>query len=85
MIDIVLSSVSTTEKKVEEMKSNLDIKRNLEILNWLSILTSQEKQRNVLSQHQKGTGEYLLRSPKFMDWLDGKHRILWCIGPRKYS
>jgi len=67
------------------MMSMLDRKKDLKILNWLSKLNSQAKQTRVLKDHQEGTGDFLLKSHKFMNWLDGKYRILWCIGPRKYK
>jgi len=57
----------------------------MKIINWFSKLPSQEKQGDVLSQHQEGTGDFLLKSQSFMRWLDGEYRILWCIGPREYS
>jgi hypothetical protein len=66
------------------IESKLARKEDLEILSWLTKITSQEKLRGVLRNHQEGTGEFLLKSQKFMDWLDRKDRILWCIGPREY-
>lgn len=67
------------------MISTLDKEKNVKILNWLSKIKSQAKQTGVLKDYQEGTGEFLLKSQKFMDWLDGKNRILWCIGPREYK
>ncbi|EXA32209.1 hypothetical protein FOVG_16580 [Fusarium oxysporum f. sp. pisi HDV247] len=73
--------VSRTEVNVETMRSRSDKEEDAKILSWLSKLSSQKKQRDVLKNHQEGTGEFLLKSQEFMDWLDGKNRILWCIGP----
>ena len=67
------------------MKSKLDSEEDLNILHWLSKVTSQEKQRSILSQHQEDTGGFLLESQKFIDWLEGKNRILWCIGSREHN
>jgi hypothetical protein len=53
------------------------------ILDWLSKIPSQEKQTHILKSRQQGTGEYLLKSQIFKNWLDGKERVLWCIGPRE--
>lgn len=50
------------------------------ILNWLSLtdFTSQQAQINS-SRHPK-TGEWLLRSTEFKDWLQTTKRILFCTG-----
>lgn len=82
---LVHENVSIIKTNVQDISSKLSNDRDLKILKWLSKMTSQEKQRGVLSQHQEGTGDFLLKSQKFMDWLSGKDRILWCIGPREYS
>ncbi|KAF2194389.1 purine and uridine phosphorylase [Zopfia rhizophila CBS 207.26] len=73
--------LQSIEEKAEDVLRFLYRDEVIKIFNWFSNLTSQEKHKDVLNQHQKGTGEYLLKSQKFMHWLDGKDRILWCIGP----
>ncbi|KAH0555888.1 hypothetical protein GP486_006166 [Trichoglossum hirsutum] len=65
---------------VKTIKSRFDSEETLRILEWLSKIESQKKQIDVLSRHQEGTGKFLLESQEFMDWRDGKDRILWCIG-----
>ncbi|RYP73845.1 hypothetical protein DL769_004146 [Monosporascus sp. CRB-8-3] len=64
------------EKRISEQLHD-----DLEIRNWFSEITSKEKQKAALRNHQKGTGKFLLKSRKFKDWLNGNYRILWCIGP----
>ncbi|KAK6503788.1 hypothetical protein TWF481_008794 [Arthrobotrys musiformis] len=74
------STTKDTNTTVHDVLHTVRSDRDHKILDWLSSLTSQEKQTDVLSQHQSGTGQHLLSSKMFRDWLDGNHRILWCVG-----
>ncbi|KAK6343369.1 hypothetical protein TWF730_010960 [Orbilia blumenaviensis] len=71
---------SNTNATVQDVLQTLRRDEDIKILNWLSSLKSQEKHRDILTQYQEGTGSYLLNSQYFREWLDGKNRILWCIG-----
>jgi hypothetical protein len=73
--------VSTTGTAIEDLKERIKRKEDSEILNWLSILTPEEKQRRVLTEYQKDTGNYLFTSQKWIRWQAGMYRILWCNGP----
>ncbi len=52
---------------------------------WLSSFDFTAKQIDFLNRCQAGTGEWLLSSPRFQNWLDGEERTLWCPGLRKIS
>ncbi|KAH8802621.1 hypothetical protein F5884DRAFT_846723 [Xylogone sp. PMI_703] len=75
------SITSNTNARVHNVLDDLNRDKDAKVLNWLSKLPSQKKQRDVLSQHEEGTGRFLLESQKFKNWLRGQYRILWCIGP----
>jgi hypothetical protein len=55
-----------------------------ELLLWLSPLQPQAKHQDVRSGRLEGTGDWLLRMPKFQIWRDGSgqsvDRILCCYG-----
>jgi hypothetical protein len=53
------------------------------IANWLSSLDFREKLGDFLEERTEGTGQWLLESQPFHDWLAGKSRILWCSGMRE--
>ncbi|KAI0965301.1 Pfs, NACHT and ankyrin domain protein [Xylaria arbuscula] len=72
-----LESIETKVREIHDIANN---NKNIKILNWFSKLSSQEKHKDVLKEHQEGTGRFLLDSQKFIDWRNGKDRILWCIG-----
>jgi hypothetical protein len=80
MIDKVLDSVSTTGKKIEEMKSNLDRKEDFEILNWITPIDYAPQQSDLISRRQEGTGQWLLDSPEFQAWLKPRKQTLFCPG-----
>jgi hypothetical protein len=55
----------------------------LTIAEWLSSLDFKEKQSDIFEKRADGTGQWLLESAPFQDWLEGKSRILWCSGMRE--
>jgi hypothetical protein len=57
--------------------------KNEKILNWLSPSNVQDKQNDVFNLHHADTGQWLVRSQEFRQWLDGNSSVLWCCGDRK--
>lgn len=62
------------------------------ILSWISTMDFKDRQENLLQQHHKGTGEWLIKREDFIDWRNGIQTdlednevrpILWCHGIRK--
>lgn len=51
--------------------------------NWLSSLDFGKEQKETFSKCAEGTGQWLLETQKFKDWLSGKQRVLWCPGDRE--
>ncbi|KAH0538021.1 hypothetical protein FGG08_005382 [Glutinoglossum americanum] len=50
------------------------------IADWLSPLNFIQKQSDVLDRRHPGTGQWLLDSDMFRDWLSGAEQTLWCRG-----
>jgi hypothetical protein len=77
--------VRTTQKPAIVTNSNakrlLDEERRA-IVNWLSPLNFFKKQKDVFSSRQEGTGEWLLESKDFKDWVSDTGKTLWCPGIR---
>jgi hypothetical protein len=67
---------STNTKFVEDQE-------RWDIVTWLSPLNFWTKQNDVFSSRQEGTGQWLLDSNKFRDWVFGTGNTLWCSGIRK--
>lgn len=78
-------TVRTTQNSVSVTDSNakrpLDEERRA-IINWLSPLNFFTKQNDVFSSRQEGTGQWLLESKDFKDWIWGTEKTLWCPGMR---
>ncbi|KAJ7305571.1 hypothetical protein DFH08DRAFT_793484 [Mycena albidolilacea] len=50
------------------------------ISEWLTSLNFFQRQSDIFSARQPGTGEWLLSDPQFKDWELGSGKILWCRG-----
>lgn len=56
------------------------------IVAWLSPLQGYFQQQKDLSERrQKGTGQWLLAAPEFIDWVSGPRDVLWYSGIRRSS
>ena len=83
-----LSAATLVEAKAARREQNQwhnaeEIRR---ILNWLSSLSFESKQADVLSKSHPGTGQWMLKSDRFIAWRDehsGSPPVLWCPGIRK--
>ncbi|KAJ7200212.1 hypothetical protein GGX14DRAFT_342912, partial [Mycena pura] len=51
-----------------------------EILQWMSPVNFFERQADVFSTWQPGTGSWLLSSPGFREWETATGKTLWCHG-----
>ncbi|KAJ7589155.1 hypothetical protein C8J56DRAFT_784434, partial [Mycena floridula] len=51
-----------------------------EFLEWISKLDFQATQNETFAKHTAGTGDWFLKQQKFVDWKDGKTKLLWCPG-----
>ena len=50
------------------------------ILDWLAPINYAPQQSDFIGRRQKGTGQWLLESDEFNDWLNKKQRTLFCPG-----
>ncbi|KAK6349927.1 hypothetical protein TWF696_006186 [Orbilia brochopaga] len=64
---------------VAAVRSKLDGKEDIEILNWLTPIDYGPRQSDYLRRRQPGTGEWLLASNEYNTWLEHKH-VLFCPG-----
>ncbi|RVD89722.1 uncharacterized protein DFL_000717 [Arthrobotrys flagrans] len=76
----VIQSVTRIEANVERINSRLNRKDNLEILDWLTPTDYSNQQIDSLDQRQQGTGEWLLNSTEYQNWLNANKQILFCPG-----
>ncbi|KAK2794086.1 hypothetical protein FQN52_009168 [Onygenales sp. PD_12] len=50
------------------------------ILNWITTIDYASQQNDYINRRQSGTGEWLLTSPQFQEWVGTKRQTLFCPG-----
>lgn len=55
------------------------------VKDWLSPINSYQKQADVFTKAQTGTGQWFLKHEVFESWTTDGRQVLWCHGPRKSS
>jgi nucleoside phosphorylase len=78
---ILLSYISPTiENKVNKLVQQQDDQKRQEILNWLTPVNCAMQQSDFLNRRQKGTGQWLLDTEQFQQWVRNEKRTLFCSG-----
>jgi len=54
------------------------VRKERDILDWLSNIDYVPQQNDYVSRRELGTGERLLRSPEFVAWLEADKQTLFC-------
>ncbi|KAK6529978.1 hypothetical protein TWF694_003353 [Orbilia ellipsospora] len=67
-------------EEILSIKSKLDKKEDLEILNWLTLFHYGSEQSDVFQKRQPGTGKWLLDSKEYQKWLTAEKQVLFCRG-----
>ncbi len=80
MLDVVHDIVSKTEINVEIMRSKLGKEEDLDILKWLTPIDYATQQSDHISRRQPGTGQWLLNSAEYQEWLKTPGKTLFCPG-----
>ncbi|KAF7347221.1 Ankyrin repeat-containing protein [Mycena venus] len=75
--DRILTSVKDAAR---DQKQHHDAAKREKIIEWMSPLNFFQRQADIFSTLQPGTGEWLLADSRFQDWLSGFGKILWCRG-----
>ena len=80
ILDVVYDIVSTTGINVELMRSKFDKEEDLNILKWLTPIDYATQQSDCISRRQPGTGQWLLDSVEYQDWLKTPGKTLFYPG-----
>ncbi|KAF5690763.1 ankyrin protein [Fusarium globosum] len=72
-------TVSRSDANIREVKRKMDRKEDVEILEWLTPVNYGPQQSDNFSQRQEGTGDWLLNSKEFQDWIN-TGKTLFCPG-----
>ncbi|KAF3076556.1 Ankyrin repeat, PH and SEC7 domain containing protein secG [Trichoderma lentiforme] len=76
----VLTNVSSTKADVSYIKSNLDNDEDLRILEWVTSIDYGSQQSDFLRRREPGTGQWLIDSREYQDWLGARKQTLFCPG-----
>ncbi|KAJ6517627.1 ankyrin repeat-containing domain protein, partial [Mycena vulgaris] len=71
-------AVITRQGRTQEERNQEAEKK--EILDWITPLNFFQRQDDIFSTWQEGTGEWLLADLQFKNWESGSDKILWCRG-----
>ncbi|KAK6339354.1 hypothetical protein TWF718_008774 [Orbilia javanica] len=71
--------LSQVHDDIGAVRSILNKKEDLEILNWLTPIDYGPQQGDIFRRHQPGTGQWLFESTEYQTWLNG-NQVLFCPG-----
>jgi hypothetical protein len=83
---VAINTAEEVKKTRKEQQEWYGTVKGREILQWLSPLNFQQRQRDILAKRYPETGSWFLNLDKFRSWRDGdatKSSTLWCPGIRK--
>ncbi|KAJ6631370.1 hypothetical protein B0H10DRAFT_490370 [Mycena sp. CBHHK59/15] len=75
--DRILVTISDASR---DQQQEIDSARRTQIIEWMTPLNFFQRQADILSTWQAGTGEWFLEDPRFQDWESSSGQILWCRG-----
>ncbi|KAF9771951.1 hypothetical protein IL306_010380 [Fusarium sp. DS 682] len=76
----VLDDTSAIRENTTHTRAKLDRKEDVEILDWLTPIDYGPQQSDYLSRRQAETGNWLLQSEEFLNWLAVSKQTLFCPG-----
>jgi hypothetical protein len=79
-LHLVLDTASITAQNVAQMKVKLDRDEDIEILDGLTPVDYGPQHTSYIRRRQQGTGQWLLDSTEYQDWLGTSKQILFCPG-----
>ncbi|KAJ7239382.1 hypothetical protein B0H12DRAFT_1136112, partial [Mycena haematopus] len=72
--------LATVAQHVHAQQVRFSAAEHNEISEWLTSLNFFQRQSDIFSVRQSGTGEWLLSDPQFKDWESNSGKSLWCRG-----
>ncbi|KAI1277126.1 hypothetical protein F5Y07DRAFT_113956 [Xylaria sp. FL0933] len=76
----ISSNVSSIKEDVNHTRVRLDKREDLEILDWLSPIDYGPQQTDYFRRRQSGTGQWLLDSEEYQDWIKDRNKTMFCPG-----
>ncbi|KAJ7580023.1 hypothetical protein C8J56DRAFT_274507 [Mycena floridula] len=67
-------------KGVDNLLEQAEATERMQFLAWISCLDFHSTHMETASKRTPGTGTWFIQDSRFLDWLNGKLRFLWCPG-----
>ncbi|KAL6837604.1 hypothetical protein V8C40DRAFT_230380 [Trichoderma camerunense] len=80
VLDKVLDTAMSIKTDVQDMRSQLQSDEDRKTLEWLSDSDYSRQHNDNIFRRQKGTGQWLLNSREYKDWLSTSKQKLFCPG-----
>ncbi|SCO06135.1 related to nucleoside phosphorylase [Fusarium fujikuroi] len=80
LLSQVLDDTSAIRDITTHTRAKLERKEDIEILDWLTPIDYGPQQSDYLNRRQPETGNWLLQSDEFLDWLSTSNKTLFCPG-----
>jgi ankyrin repeat protein len=81
---VLLAELTAHSKVAQETKEGvgqlLSREEHNAILAWLNAIDYTTQQSAYIERHQENTGDWLLNSAKFKNWVDRRDQTLFCVG-----
>jgi Cdc6-like AAA superfamily ATPase len=74
------SRIKGVSNTVNELRSHQQDQEYQAIIDWLTPVNYAPQQNDCITQWQEGTGEWLLKSNEFQQWLTQSNQTLFCPG-----
>jgi hypothetical protein len=68
------------EDAVNRLIKREDDQNRRAILDWLTLVNYATQQSDFISRRQEGTGEWLLSSSEYLEWVNQRKQTLFCPG-----
>ncbi|KAF3063346.1 putative ankyrin repeat protein [Trichoderma lentiforme] len=80
VLDKVLDTTMGIKTNVQDIRSQLQSEEDCKILEWLSESDYSRHHNDNIYRRQEGTGQWLLNSKEYQDWLSTSKQKLFCPG-----
>ncbi|KAN0069115.1 hypothetical protein V8E54_012744, partial [Elaphomyces granulatus] len=79
-IDEIQKTTQDTNCTVKKLSQHGDDQKCQEIVDWLTPVNYAPQQSDFIARRQEGTGEWLLQSNEFQQWVNRSNQTLFCPG-----
>jgi Cdc6-like AAA superfamily ATPase len=80
LVNEIQKTTQDTNAIVKKLSQHGENQECQAILDWLTSTTYASQQSDLIGRRQEGTGEWLLNSNEFKDWINQKKQTLFCPG-----